>query len=567
MPPSPPLRSGPGIRRILPVLLASVSGVGLLGFAASSPASALSVHDQASFDAALAAANPGDTIALADGTYPVLQVRGFAFAARVRIVGSRNARLAGIRFSDSRNLSLEGVTLTPPGDERAVIHIDSSSGIVLDRLLVDGRVETAGAGIKTYPSSAEITIQNSELTNCGLAGSCLSPGANGLRILNNTFHDCISCDFIRGGGSGVLIQGNSFERADPGACQENCAHNDHIQIMGGGPWTMVGNRFGARRVGAASIYVNTGIYNTENPIHDVEIVSNLFTGDAGFYGIRIGAGDGDGAGPPERVSIVNNTIFSGTITAVKLVADWVSQPADKRPFVANNIFGVEGDGSCGSGRFHANLAVEGPSCPGDDHGPAHLDADFRPTEASLLVLDRADPAFAPAIDNVGRGRVGLPDRGAFEFQRPQGEPGNPPASPSPAPPPASPSPAPPSETVPPDDTSNGATPASPRHPTAPRLAIAALASTPDGPRAGARFSVRFIVARRDTSTAVRAETVVCSAFVGSRALRPVANTLRGVVAVCAWQVPRRTRGKALRVTIVARYQGSAANRTVVRRIR
>jgi hypothetical protein len=546
------------------VLLACV-GCGLLALSKAAPAAILDVRDEASFAAALASAKPGDTITLTDGVYPVLQVRGRAFASQVRIVGTRNARLAGIRFSDARNLSLEGVTVTPPADVRAVIHIENgSSGILLDRVLVDGRVETAGAGINTDPSTTDVTIQNSELTNCGQNDRCLSPGALGLRILNNAFHDCISCDFIRGGGAGALVQGNSFERADPGTCQQNCAHNDHIQIMGGGPWTIVGNRFGARRVGAASIYVNTGIHNTENPIHDVEIVSNLLTGDAGLYGLRIGTGDGDGAGPPERVAIVNNTILSGSITAVRLVPGWASQPAEKRPLVANNIFGVQGDGSCGSGSFSENLAIDGPSCPGDDHGPAHLDADYQPTAESTLVLDRAHPAFAPPIDIMGRGRAGLPDRGAFEFQRAPVGPGNPPAPPNPAPPKE---PVPPNQPVPPDDTpTDGDTPASPRHPNAPRLAIAGLASTPDGPRAGARFRVRFTVVRRDTNTALRPETVVCSARVGSHRLRPAAESLRGVVAGCAWLVPRGTRGKALRATIVVRYQGSAASRTVARRI-
>jgi hypothetical protein len=545
------------------------------------------VHDQASFAAALAAARPGDTISLSDGVYPSLQVRGRVFAERVRIVGSRNAKVAGITFSGARNLSLEGVTVTPPGDARALILIENgSSEIVLDRVLVDGRVESAGAGIKADESSTEITIQNSELTNCGAGDRCLSPGARGLRILNNTFHDCRSCDFIRGGGAGALVQANSFERAQPGSCEEAgkvCPHNDHIQIMGGGPWTLVGNRFGPRRLGAASIYVNTGIGNVDNPIHDVEIVSNLFTGDSGTYAVRLGTGGGQPAGTPERISVVNNTILSGSVTAVFLTEGWAGVPPEKRPLLANNIFGVQGAGGCDSGRFIANLALTGPSCSGDERGPAHLDAGYQPTAESTLVLDRADPAFASPTDIMGRGRVGLPDRGAFEFERPLGQPEKPAATPEPAAPnepaPAPnpeapnepvppPNPAAPNEPVPPLDTPKDSdAPASPRQPKTPRLAIARLASAPSGPRAGARFWVRFTIVRRDTNAPLRPGKVACSARVGSRALEPVAKGLRGAVAVCAWHVPLRTRGKALRATIVARNRGSTASRTLVRRIR
>jgi hypothetical protein len=169
----PPPNTGSRIRRVLPVLLTCVSGAALLFGAGTSTAATLIVHDQASFAVALAAARPGDTISLSDGAYPPLQVGGRVFAGRVRIVGSRNAKLAGITFSGAKNLSLEGVTVTPPGDARAVILIENgSSEILLDRVLVDGRVENAGAGIKADESSSEITIQNSELTNCGGGDRC-----------------------------------------------------------------------------------------------------------------------------------------------------------------------------------------------------------------------------------------------------------------------------------------------------------------------------------------------------------------------------------------------------------
>src|SRR5205823_897371 len=146
-----------------------------------------------------------------------------------------------------------------------------------------------------------------------------------LRILRNAFHDCLDCDFIRGGGgpgAGTLIQGNRFNRAVRGSCvggAASCNHNDHIQILSGGPWTIVGNRFGDRQGGAASIWIKAGNNNANAPIHDVRIASNVLAGqNAGSYGIGI-SGLGGSSGPPTGVTIVNNTILSGRVSGLRLV--------------------------------------------------------------------------------------------------------------------------------------------------------------------------------------------------------------------------------------------------------
>ena len=74
-------------------------------------------------------------------------------------------------------------------------------------------------------------------------------------------------------------------------------HNDHIQIMGGGPWTIVGNRFGDRGGGAASVFVSEGPNNTSNRVHDVLVESNIFKGKStGHYGVVLGGSVGGGVG-------------------------------------------------------------------------------------------------------------------------------------------------------------------------------------------------------------------------------------------------------------------------------
>jgi hypothetical protein len=60
--------------------------------------------------------------------------------------------------------------------------------------------------------------------------------------------------------------------------------------------------------------------------------------------------------------------------------------------------------------------VAGTGCSQTDAvGDPMLDADGRPTAASTMVIDLADPTLAPPVDIDGTARVGPPDIGAYEF--------------------------------------------------------------------------------------------------------------------------------------------------------
>jgi hypothetical protein len=205
---------------------------------------------------------------------------------------------------------------------------------------------------------------------------------------------------------------SSFDRALRGA---HGNHNDLIQIMGGGPWTIVGNRFGQRQGGAAQIFVSPGIRNRSNAIHDVSILSNLFTGKMGFA-LQVAGGQKSGIGPPINVRIVNNTILSGTQSALRLSDTFGALEPAKRPLVANNIFAVSNGGFCRQARVFKNLVEKGRPCEGDRQGSAKLGADEGPTRQSLLVINGGDRRFAPPTDFFGKGRVGAPDLGAIEFR-------------------------------------------------------------------------------------------------------------------------------------------------------
>jgi hypothetical protein len=419
---------GVGIRGHACVWLVAVAAA-FAAFVTPQPAGATvrTATDADSFAAVLAAAEPGDSIALAAGEYPILSIVG---ADSVTIQGSRSARIAGISLWRSAAITFTGFTVTPPGDARAQVVLKDSSDVTLDNLLIDGRDERVGAGILTDDSTSNLVLKNSEITNCGDGNRCvgIKRGTVNTLILNNAFHDCFECDFIRSGASGVTVQGNTFDRAIPGSCTGGpleCNHNDPIQIAGGGPWTIIGNRFGVKHGGAASIFVNVGNSNTDNPIHDVRIVSNYFSGDAGLFGIKIGDSK---VNLMSRIAVINNTVISGDIAGLQIEPRWKTRPFDQRPLVANNIFfKMSWSAVCGHGQFFSNLTMSGVACAGGQAGPANLGIDGHPTATSSLVIDRADSTYAPLGDYFGSGRVGPPDRGAFEFLA---------SAPPPPPPPA-----------------------------------------------------------------------------------------------------------------------------------
>jgi hypothetical protein len=376
------------------------------------------VGDLAAFEAALEAAKPGDVILLAPGTYPELTIE-----ARVGITigGTRDARVDGMRVLGADGIVITGITLTPSGDEHAEILVgEGSRDITIENVLVDGLDEQAGANIAADETVSGLTIRDSEITNCGRGNRCIAmSGTQDVLVVGNEFHDCISCDFIRG-GSGMTIRRNTFDRAVRGTCEEEgaaCPHNDHVQILGGGPWLIQNNRFGDREGGAATIYVSPGRDNEGNPVRDLRIVSNLFVGVAGRYGIEITGGDQIAGRLIRNVSIINNTILSGRVASLTIGEGWSSLPLADRPLVANNIFGrVRNNSICSRARLAANVGELGHTrCPGLVKADPMLGADGAPTSTSSVLVNKADLRYAPRRDHFGLWRNGPPDIGAIEL--------------------------------------------------------------------------------------------------------------------------------------------------------
>src|SRR5262249_14136361 len=148
---------------------------------------------------------------------------------------------------------LSGFTIAPPSsyNSQALLLVRQSSSVDITNVAFNGVRESAGAGLDVDDSNTGVTLEHSDLTNCGDKQTCVLPGSRSMLITQNAFHDCLDCDFVRGIAAGVTISHNTFDRAVRGSCTvDPCNHNDHVQVLGGGPWTIVDNRFGDRNNGA-----------------------------------------------------------------------------------------------------------------------------------------------------------------------------------------------------------------------------------------------------------------------------------------------------------------------------
>jgi hypothetical protein len=393
-------------RALVTLLLVAVAGIAPAAAAAGS----VRVGTAAELGAAIAAAQPGDTIRLGAGAYGAVTITGKGSAAAdLTLAGDPGATISGLAITGSQRIVLTGLSVAPAGG-RALISVASSGGIAFRALHLDGGAGGPGAAMEFAASATGVTVTDSTFLHCS-SPYCIRTMSPDVLIQRNTFDSLDDTDAVHGFGGGV-IRGNHMDHALP---HGNGNHNDFIQIGAGGPWLIDANWFGVRTNGAASIWldpINGGL------IHDAVISNNVVTGhNAGQYvGIFVG-GDGTAAALlPRNVSVINNTVISGLSNSLRFGRAYATLPLEQRPLVVNNT-GERLLDMCDRIRSSHNVFDTGQACtPTDVIGNPHLDANGAPTTASALLLDRADPSAAPATDFYGFTRtVGLPDIGAIEF--------------------------------------------------------------------------------------------------------------------------------------------------------
>ena len=376
-------------------------------------ASAASVRVATSTEltAAIAQAQPGDTITLAGGSYGAVAITGKGGpAADLTLKGEPGASISGGTITGSQRIVLDGLTVAPVSAE-ALITVASSSVVWFKSMTLNGGAGGAGVSLELAASATGVQVVNSVFRYCA-SPYCIKTSSPDVVIQGNNFDNLDDTDAVHGFGGGI-IRGNRMDHALP---HGNGNHNDFIQIGAGGPWVIDANWMGVRTGGAASIWldpINGGL------IHDAVISNNVVTGhQAGQYvGIFVG-GDGTSADLlPRNVTVINNTVMSGLSNSLRFGRAYATLPVEQRPLVVNNT-GERLLEQCDRIRTSHNVFITGEACgPSDVIGNPHVDAlTGAPSAASTLLINRGDPTGAPTTDFFGYARtVGLPDIGAIEL--------------------------------------------------------------------------------------------------------------------------------------------------------
>ncbi|MCU1405411.1 MAG: hypothetical protein JWQ43_1714 [Glaciihabitans sp.] len=232
---------------------------GELGATAESCDGAPSVSTADELAAAVAAAQPGGIIALADGIYPgslVLQAVGAA-EAPITLCGSRDAVLDGGPTDNGYALHLQGasywnlVGFTVTGGKKTVM-LDAASNNTLSGLAISG---SGDEGLHLRSASSGNLVQGNEISQTGLVNAeygegiyvgtaqsnwcrytgCEPDRSDGNRIIGNTIFGTSSENIdVKEGTTGGEISGNSL---DGGATKQA----DSLVDVKGSGWTVTGN--------------------------------------------------------------------------------------------------------------------------------------------------------------------------------------------------------------------------------------------------------------------------------------------------------------------------------------
>jgi hypothetical protein len=356
----------------------------------------------------------GGTINLPAGQVAPLQLFDLTPRSPIRLVGRPSTVLTGISIRRSRRIVVSGLRIAP-ADQPAIAEVRASRDVTFRNVRFLGAEEDRGVALQLDPDDRDVTVANSEFARCQHSLACILAQGRGLVIDHVRFHDVRDADIVRGAATDVVISDSDLHDALPGSHGDN--HNDLVQILGGGPWTIVRCRFGVRANGAAQVYVDPRP-GPAGPVHDVHIESSLFRGSNKdmYFAILIRSPASSSIPLATGVELINNTIVSANIAAIVLADEYADVPRGRRPLVQNNILGRQKHPLCDVARTATNLVVRGASCPGDRRGNPQLDAGGRPAAAAAPLLARGNGDGAPATDLSGRERANPPGIGAFEVR-------------------------------------------------------------------------------------------------------------------------------------------------------
>lgn len=384
-----------------------------------------------SFEAAVESLQPGDTLVVHAGTYSEtgrisIQVQGTAQApvvikaaegeARPLITRPSSASVQNtINVEGASYLTISGLEITGNGGDGIKVEAGPSH-ITLEDL----EVHEVDVGLSFQSSMDNITVRNNHIYHTGIDGgtgegmyvgcnnaSCIvrdslfennwihdslpgttqgdgieiKPGSHSNVVRNNVIHDMnYPCIFVYGGGADVnVVEGNVLW---------NC--NEAMQIVSD---AVVRNNIVFNSVTGITAAPHAQVAGVSN----VTIVNNTFYGHSGecLY-IRWSNAT--------NMVLANNAVYCPGDTAVN--AQGLS--GGGITISANYVEGGMSGASIDNAGFFS-----GGAAAGQFTDPAGFD--FWPTDTSVL-LDAADPGFAPEFDFNGTARTSPQDVGAYEAE-------------------------------------------------------------------------------------------------------------------------------------------------------
>ncbi|MFF0626102.1 nitrous oxide reductase family maturation protein NosD [Streptomyces sp. NPDC004296] len=194
--------------------------------ATASPARVIDVSTAPQLKTALAAARPGDTIQLADGTYRGNFSASTAGSAtsRITLTGSPKAVLTagggyGLHLDGASYWTVRGLTVT--GGQKGIV-MDAANGVVIDTVTVH---DLTMEGVHFRTSSKDGIIRNSTIRDTGKDGRGMGEGvyvgsaggtddkSDNIQILNNTIGPGVGGENVdvKEGTTGTKIIGNTFD--------------------------------------------------------------------------------------------------------------------------------------------------------------------------------------------------------------------------------------------------------------------------------------------------------------------------------------------------------------------
>jgi parallel beta-helix repeat protein len=311
--------------------------------------------------AGINAANNGDTVLVAPGTYyenidfkgKAITVTSSGGVASTIIDGGAIVGSATVIFQsgESRSSVLSGFTIqngghAPLGDgPTGGVYIYGSAAPTIANNIITangcyGIVVGGGALIENNEVSG--SIAGSEI-GCSDAGDGIMVGANGASIIGNTIENNLSGTGIDGSGVNLLIQGNIIRNNTGGAGGGiNIGNTNNISILqnliyGNSVSTILGASGSA---GGISILVP---YTSVGPFTGV-IAGNTITGNSAAYTGSSIATQVEISGNVSQFLVVNNIIVGSSTTnpAMSCDSSWVYLAPTPLVFDHNDIYNPNG---------------------------------------------------------------------------------------------------------------------------------------------------------------------------------------------------------------------------------